>query len=99
MAKSSKGNNSLKDTKYEELARELRTQSRELREIRKTLKEILEIFKCNEADAIAKQLPEWAKGDLKAIRGENDLTGYGNVIEDVIIEDEFIDVRDLGVTS
>lgn len=73
-----------KDTKHDEITKELRTQSRELREIRKALKELLDILKTLELQKHTSELPAWAKIEA---------------IPDVIIEDEFVDIRDMGITT
>ena len=90
-----------KDMKHEEVTRELRVQSRELREIRKTLKLMLELMQAQEKDRLG--------GDDLVIpvyhRAHPDYDGPqpGDVIyeaiPDVIIEDNFVDIRDMGVTQ
>jgi len=138
MAKSSKSNNGLKDTRHEDVMRELRVQGRELRELRKTLKNILEIMQSEHVarmdaigvviaegdatfpvyhranpdydgpqpegyespyphpqvgdfkDGIDKReiVPAWARNEIPVVPE----------IPDVIIEDDFVDIRDMGVT-
>ena len=89
-----------KDMKHEEVTRELRVHTRELRELRKTLKLMLEIMQAQEKDKL--------EGDDLVIpvyhRAHPDYDGPqpGEVIytiPDVIIEDEFVDIRDMGVTQ
>ena len=86
-----------KDMKHEEVSRELRVQSRELREIRKTLKLMLEIMQAQEKDRLEGEdleLPIYhrAHPDYNGPQPE------GYIIPNVIIEDEFVDIRDMGVT-
>ena len=86
-----------KDMKHEEVTRELRVHTRELRELRKTLKLMLEIMQAQEKDKL--------EGDDLVIpvyhRAHPDYNGPqpGDAFPDVIIEDEFVDIRDMGVTT
>ncbi len=86
-----------KDMKHEEVTRELRVQSRELRELRKTLKKILSIMQAQEKDRL-----DGEDAELPIFhRAHPDYNGPqpGDVIYDLSETiDDFVDIRDMGVT-
>ncbi len=99
MGKDSKSNNGLKDTRHEDVMRELRVHSRELRELRKTLKNILEIMQAQESDRL-----EGEDAELPIYhRAHPDYSGpqpngyVAPIIPEVL--DDFVDIRDMGVTQ